>query len=518
MMRPLCTTEQIRELDRRTIEDDGLPGASLMENAGRAVAAEILQRFDDLGGGEVVILIGKGNNGGDGLVCARHLLGAGVEPLLFKLGDPAELTGDAALNWRVWSAGGRGAFVIEDEADLLELESALERAVVVVDALLGVGVGGPPRGLFGPVIELINSAGRSGASVVAVDLPSGLDADGGAVLAVEADLTVTFAAPKVGLFLPPGYRLCGEVVTAAIGMLPESFAGLDLFLSEAADAAAFFTPPPVDTHKGGRGRVAVLAGSRDYSGAAGLTGLGAARGGAGLVELCTTTAALLLVKPGRFGLISRELPDEGGRISPFGSETALAALNAADAAVIGPGLGDDVNVGKALRAVLPHLEVPAVIDADGLNNVDLELLAGLEMPRIITPHPGEAARLLGVAASSINEDRLGYARKLAQRSGAVCLLKGYRSIIAAPGGSACFNTTGGWSLAVGGSGDVLAGLIGALLARGVEPFSAAVAAAWLHGSAGEYAAAARGAWSAGPEDTLEHLAAAIASARRGEET
>jgi NAD(P)H-hydrate epimerase len=513
-MRPVASTEEIRQLDRLTIEEDGLPGAALMENAGRAVAAAVLERFPEPRAGAVVILVGKGNNGGDGLVCARHLAGAGVEPLVFKLGEPAELSGEAALNWRVWTAGNRGAWLIEGAEDLDELRRALAGARVVVDALLGVGVTGAPRGLFDPVIRAVN---ESEAYVIAVDVPSGLDAETGtAELAVEAELTLTFAAPKTGLFLPPGYRLTGEIITVPIGMLPERFAELRTFYAEPGDAAPYFAPPPLDAHKGDRGRVAALAGSRDYSGAAALVCLAASRSGAGLVNLCTTSGALNLIKQIMPGVTSTEVTGEAGRVSPFASEVILRTLNAADAAVVGPGLGNDINVSKLLQAVLPHLEVPAVIDADGLNAADTELLSRVVPPHVLTPHPGEAGRLLGRSAAAVNADRLGAARELAELTGAVCLLKGYRSIVAAPDGTACFNTTGDWRMAVGGSGDVLAGIIGALAARGVEPFSAAVAAAYLHGLAGELAAGGCGDWSVAPTDILDHLPAAVAAARDAE--
>ncbi|MCX7022378.1 MAG: NAD(P)H-hydrate epimerase, partial [bacterium] len=221
-MRPVATTEEMKLIDRVTIEGDGLPGTALMENAGRGVVREILSRFPDLGPGDVVVVVGKGNNGGDGLVIARHLAGAGVEPLVFSVGDPGELTGDALANWNVFRAGGRGAWVIEGEEDVAELARALERAAVAVDALLGTGVSGEPRGLFAPVIRALNDGP---AFVVAVDVPSGLDSTTGAAgLAVSADLTVTLACPKTGLFLPPGYLLVGEVVTAPIGINPERFA------------------------------------------------------------------------------------------------------------------------------------------------------------------------------------------------------------------------------------------------------------------------------------------------------
>lgn len=502
-MKPIATAAEMREIDRLTIEEDGLPGIALMENAGRGISNEILNRFPRLASGRVVIVIGKGNNGGDGLVVARQLLGAGIEPLVFSVGEPDKLKGDALTNWQVWQASGRRAFVIESENDLRELLTVLSQATVVVDALLGTGVRGAPRGLFAPVIKAINGCA---AFAVAVDVPSGLDADSGQVeLAVRADLTVTMAAPKTGLFLPPGYGYVGELVTVPIGVLPGRFDSLNTFYAEVADVAAFFTPPAADAHKYQRGSVTVLAGCRDYSGAAGLTCLGAGKSGAGLVKLLTTTAALSFVKPRLLGITSFELPDEAGFISPFGVEIALAQLNQASAAVIGPGLGNDETVGAALREILPGVRVPVVVDADGLNTTSLERIATIPAPKVITPHSGEAARLLGRSSEEVQQDRLGKVRELALRSGGVALLKGYRSIVAAPDGRACFIPTGDWRMAVAGSGDVLAGMLGALLARGGEPFEAAIAAAWLHGLAGELAAKTIGDWSVSAEDIIDAI-------------
>jgi hydroxyethylthiazole kinase-like uncharacterized protein yjeF len=510
-MRPVATTEEMRLIDEVTIEGDGLPGAALMENAGRGVVWEIFGRFPDLGPGDVVVVVGKGNNGGDGLVVARHLAGAGVEPLVFSVGDPGELAGDALSNWNVFRAAGRGAWVIEGEDDVAELSRALERAVVAVDALLGTGATGEPRGLFAPVIRAINDGP---AFVVAVDVPSGLDSTTGAAeLAVSADLTVTLACPKTGLFLPPGYLLAGEVVTAPIGVNPERFSGLRTFAAEPGDVAPYFDSPPADTHKGGRGTVNVLAGCRDYSGAAGLTSLAACRAGAGLVNLCSTGSVLLLVKPAMLGVTSVELPDEAGFVSHFGAQTALAQLNSGDAAVVGPGLGGDECVGRTLETVLPGVRVPLVVDADGLNTTGLDVLMRVQAPLVITPHPGEAGRLLGSSAVEVNADRLGVARRLAAEVGGVCLLKGYRTVVASGDGAACFIPAGDWRMAVGGSGDVLSGVLGALLARGVEPFSAAVAGAYLHGLAGESAAESAGDWSVSPEDILEAIPEAIETVR-----
>ncbi len=510
-MRPVATTAEMGEIDRATVAEDGLPGMALMENAGRGVTNEILSRFGDLSSGGVVIAVGKGNNGGDGLVVARQLAGVGIEPLVFSVGNPDDLAGDALANWKVLKAGGRGVFVIEVEDDLAELRRALARAGVVVDALLGTGVTGEPRGLFDPVIRALNDCP---AYTVSVDVPSGLDSTTGAAeLAVQADLTVTFAAPKTGLFLPPGYLLAGEIVTAPIGVLPERFGNLKAFYAEPEDAAPYFSPPPPDTHKGGRGTVNLLAGCRDYSGAAGLASLAACRAGAGLVTLCTTASVLMLVKPAMLGVTSVELPDEAGFVTHYGAEMALIQLNSGDAAVIGPGLGADGCVGRTLEHVLPGVRVPLVVDADGLNMTGLDVLMRISPPLVITPHPGEAGRLLGSSAAKVNADRLSSARKLAEEISGVCLLKGYRTVVASADGTACFIPTGDWRMAVGGSGDVLSGVLGALLARGVEPFSAAVAAAYLHGLAGELAAESAGDWSASPEDILEAIPEAIEAVR-----
>lgn len=446
------------EIDRLTI-GDGLSGRVLMESAGRAVAREAA----GFGGRRVLILCGPGNNGGDGYVAARHLDQHGFEVRLARFGSEPTGQDDAAANWELL-APLRLRCDPWESLDLAEVD-------LVVDALFGTGLARPLKGELAHGVDRLN---RSGLPVLAVDIPSGVDSATGQVLgtAIQAHRTVTFGLPKFGLLIGPGATLAGEVVVEEIGFSRRRLEGGAWRIGP--DWVKNRLPQrPLDAHKGTCGRALVVAGSERYPGAAAMASLGALRGGAGLV----TAAVPEVVK----GWLESSLYE-----AMFIPRTLDMPLHG-DALCLGPGLDDSEEAAALSEYVLDSFYGPMVIDADGLRHV-----AGKTHERhVLTPHPGEMARLLDCSTAEVQADRVAAARQAARQTGAVVVLKGGPTLVAFAE-ELYINSSGGPFLAQGGSGDVLAGLITALLAQGSKALEAAVMGVYLHGRAGELAAASRG--------------------------
>jgi hydroxyethylthiazole kinase-like uncharacterized protein yjeF len=499
------TASEMREVDRLTAERFAVPGTELMENAGAAVA-ETVSRLVSAGGlvvGRIVVLCGKGNNGGDGLVAARHLRPEFHHTAVILFAPPSELRGDAALNFKRWNDAGGDVLVADGESAWPAVCKRLSSADVILDALLGTGLRGPATGLMRKAIEELNAFSGSARSpvpalVVAVDTPSGLPSDGepsdGPV--VRAHRTVTFTAPKVGQLVSADASCCGELIVRQIGSPaplveelgrgvlrwggPEEFARLPLLR-------------PADSHKGLYGHVLVVAGSTGKSGAAVLAGMGALRAGAGLVTVSTPAPVQPVVASGQPEYMTEPLAvDADGSIAPGGLADPAAAelLRGKTVLAIGPGLGRLPGTERFIRTLVESTELPTVLDADGLNAF---AGAGDRLGRrkseflAITPHPGEMARLLGVSTGEVQNDRSGAAREAARRWKAHVLLKGFHTILASPDGRLMVNTTGNPGLAKGGSGDVLTGVLAALTAQfGTSDWLRVLAlAAWLHGCAAD---------------------------------
>ncbi|WP_083516893.1 NAD(P)H-hydrate dehydratase [Alicyclobacillus shizuokensis] len=496
----LVTSEQMQLFDQRTISTLCVPGIVLMEHAGRAVAERAAARRPK----RVVVLCGKGNNGGDGWVAARWLHHMGVAVEVLTVVHPDELGGDARLAAEMALCAGvpqRSLTQLEptmgcEPADATERSLRLPQADVYIDALLGTGSNRPvaPDSRIGRVIAALHQVDGW---VMGVDVPSGVDASTGCVdgLAVRADETVTFAAQKLGTAVSPGCEYAGRVHVADIGIRiePGEVAGpLAVWVTETAVRDWLPARGPL-SHKGTYGRVAVAIGR--MQGAAVLAGLGAARGGAGLVALTGPDQPTLAVPP-EF-------------VVRAGAPDLAASVSDCQALVLGPGLGDAVDL---WQPVLAKFEGPVVVDADGLRLLRLRPpVEGYPAePRwVLTPHPKECARLLGWTTADVQGRRLAAATTLARQTGAVVLLKGYHSIVAHPDGRIAVNPTGDASLATAGTGDVLAGLIGGLLAQGLPPFAAAAAGAWIHGRAGELAGEAMGPASVMASDVIDNISRAI---------
>jgi len=503
----VATPAQMRECDCITIDEIGIPGIVLMETASRAVAAEV-ERL--LGGNlidkRVTVFCGKGNNGGDGFACARHLLNRGAEVFLILASPVDSLSGDARTNADLLLKVG-GEITCIESVDAIPSEALITD--IVVDALLGIGFTGEVAGLYGDLIELI---GKMEAPVVSVDIPSGVSGESGKVgdRAVHADATVTFGMLKPGLVLPPGRDLAGEVITADIGIPPivSNSQAIATFVVESADIRAQLPRLQRDAHKGDAGYVYLLAGSPGLTGAAALAAEAAVRTGAGLVVVGVPRSLNAILETKLTEAMTEPLPETPvGGLSLQAAEQVLARLEWADAIAIGPGLGKDPDTGALLERILPNIQKPLLIDADGLNFLagKPELLRRLPRHTILTPHPGEFARLSGLSIQEIASDRIGVARNFAAQYNVVLHLKGAPSLTALPNGEVYINPTGNPGMATGGSGDVLTGVIVALLAGGVPSTSAAWVGSYIHGLAGDLAVEQTGTLSLAAGDIVKHL-------------
>jgi NAD(P)H-hydrate epimerase len=510
----------MRRADRWTIEEIGLPGPVLMENAGAAVASVVDARFP--AARRIVVLCGRGNNGGDGFVVARRL-GARAQPVL--LGTRGRVQGDAALHLDVLTRSGGSLVELADEAAWDAFLPQLEQADLIVDAVLGTGLESAPSGLAALAIAALVRRYEAGVPVIAVDLPSGVPSNGGGSdwPSARATLTVTFAAPKRGHVLPPACDAVGELVVADIGIPPAAVAASEpsLFLLEDRDVGEAFARRRPGAHKGDFGHVLVVAGSIGKTGAAVLAAAGALRSGAGLVTVATPEPCLPIVAASRPELMTESLPATGsGSLSEVGIDRLLQLAGERDSVVIGPGLGQHPSTQVLVQAFVRACPVPILVDADGLNALAPAegrpgTLSALrrDVPTILTPHPGEMARLVGLSTREVQARRPETAAALAQQTGVIVVLKGARTLVAEPDGRAAVTAAGNPGLATGGTGDVLAGIVGALLARH-GALLAATAGVLVHGRAGDIAARQRGEEGMIAGDVIEALPEAIESIRR----
>lgn len=491
-LQPLPDAERMRAIDRWAIDERGVPSLELMERAGAGVTRTVEGLAAD---GPVAVMCGTGNNGGDGLVVARLLRDAGREVTVVCAGSSAKLTGDARANLERLPG--------DAPVGLAQGIDALAGASVVVDALLGTGFAGEPRG---EVAEAIVAIEDRAAPVVSVDVPSGVDASTGVIagVAVRAKTTVTFHAAKPGLWIHPGKDHAGTVEVLDIGVPRGAPHAADVGLIEPAVLRLLPRRSALST-KFSSGHVLVAGGSRGLTGAPRMAALGAMRAGAGYVTACVpATLQAIVASGGPPELMTRGLPDSDGALTPAGVEVVLEAARRGGALALGPGLGRGDHAVAFARALARRAEVPLVLDADGLNahapnsagahgGGHLDDLAQRKAATVLTPHPGELARLLDTDTAQIARERLAHVRLAAARAGAVVVLKGDDTLIADPSGLLAVSPGDSPALATAGSGDVLCGVIAALLAQGLQPFAAAAAGVLLHVRAGRLAARAQGA-------------------------
>lgn len=504
----VVTSQEMRELDRLTIEKYGVPSLVLMERAGERVVEALLDRFGRVAKGGVLVVAGKGNNGGDGLVVARLLRKKRIPCEVVLLAKRGEISRDAAENLRAYLKM-KGKLFEAPPGSLGVLGERLKGKRLIVDAILGTGLKEEVRGHYAEAIGAINACGLP---VVAVDIPSGLDSERGQPLGatVQAEMTVALGFPKLGQVIYPGLSYAGELAVADIGIDPRAVeqVGPKTELLEAGEIAWLIPRREPDTHKGRYGHLLVLAGSRGKSGAAILACRSAMRVGAGLVTLAHPRSLNDIFAGSMVEVMTEPLaegPEEGWE--PLDDHNWGRLLDKKSALLFGPGMGVKDSVRGLLRWLLRHLEIPLVIDADGLNNLagELDRLASAKGPLVLTPHPGEMARLVGSTSSAVNRDRVGAARSFACENRCYLVLKGARTLIATPEGRVFINPTGNPGMASGGMGDVLAGVLAGLLAQGFEVEDALKLGVYLHGFVADRIAQDKGEIGLIASDVLEGL-------------
>ena len=488
------TAEVMQELDRSTIKDYGITGIELMERAGASVAEIIKARFSSSGNRTLLICAGKGNNGGDGFVVSRLLAESGWQVTLLLFAPTDSFSGDAKTNYaRIPSAVSQ---VQCEQLACVEITSLMLASAVVVDALFGTGLKSGLTGIHAAAAGCINSSGRP---VLAVDIPSGVDATSGQVPggAVRADITVTFGAAKLGQFLYPGAEYVGELIVTDIDIPAELLDNAPFVeIVDEEYAAGLVKPRSKTAHKGSCGHCLIIAGSSGKSGAAAMAANSAMRSGAGLVTLAVPAGIHPVVEVKTTEVMTVPLPETiHGTLSLDSLGEIEDLLAGRNVAAVGPGLGGDAETAAVVRGIVSAATIPLVLDADALNALagDLHSLRNSSSPALIlTPHPGEMARLAGATVTAIESDRLAAAKGFATANNCYLLLKGAHTVIAAPDGRLAINSSGNPGMASGGMGDVLTGVITALLGQGYEPFAACCLGAFSHGLAGDMAAAEKG--------------------------
>lgn len=503
----LVATKEMRELEAQAIAQYGMPSIVLMENAGLAVVAAGQELLGGYRGKRVVVIAGTGNNGGDGFVVARHVANQGGEVRVFLLGTPEALRSDARINYEILMH--MGLMVEQINADELGLlATLLQSAHLIVDALYGTGFVGQLTGLAQNVVHLVNSAGQP---ILAVDVPTGMIADTGEVFGpcVQATWTVTLGLPKIGLYLEPGARYAGVVSVADIS-LPHNLVATSRFrhnLITQAWCRGLLPARSPDSHKGTFGRVLVVGGSTGMTGAVCLAAEAALRSGAGLVGVALPKTLQHIVAGKTSEIITHGLADAEGHIGASAAEEFIGLAERASVVALGMGLGQHRETLEWLRMILPEVRVPLILDADALSGLagHTGLLTQHRGPIVVTPHPGEMARLTGLSVEEVQRQRVEVAKRYAAEWQSTVVLKGARTVVADPGGEIYINQSGNPGMATAGMGDVLAGVVAALIAHRLTPSLAAALGVYAHGTAGDAAARAKGFMGLTASDVVDLL-------------
>ncbi len=511
----LATSAQMHEIDARTINETGIPGIVLMENAALRVVMEIEKSLVSLKDRRITVFAGKGNNGGDAFAVARHLFNNGSKVKVYTFADITQLTGDSGINYKAMLNTGVECIQVKDDSRDEEIEAQIADVDIIVDGMLGTGIKGEVRGVARNLIELINKSGRP---VVAIDVPSGLDSDTGRVsgTCIKAAKTVTFGLLKTGLTVYPGKEYCGEVILADIGIpsnITESI-NINVHTIDEEFAASLIPRRKKDSNKGSYGRVLVIGCSTGMTGAGCMAAGAALRSGAGLVYLgvprslaavCSTMFHEPIILPFE--------DEEKGYFLPGCLEALKARIEGCSAVALGPGMSLNEDTVNLVHNIIEYIDKPFVIDADGLNAVakDISILKKLKAPVVITPHPGEMARLAGITIEQVQNNRIEIAREFACKWNTVTVLKGAATVVASPDGIIYINTTGNPGMATAGAGDVLTGLITGLMAQGAKALDAALAGVYLHGLAGDIQAKIIGEHGLTAGDILNEIPYAIKS-------
>ncbi len=506
----VATAEQMQELDRKAIEAYRIPGVVLMENAGRGAASAIAEAFPNLQKMKVAIIAGKGNNGGDGFVVARYLFNSGVHVKVYLLADPKALRGEAEINSQIFQRMKGEIIPIPSSKDYQKVKKDLERYDLLVDAIFGTGLDAEVRGYYREVIDHLNTLQKP---IVAIDIPSGLDANSGRPLgtAIRASLTVTFGLPKVGHLIPPGPEYVGSMKVIDIGypqrLIEEE--KIQTHLLDGKEIKPWLTVPRrPNTHKGDYGHLLVIAGSVGKTGAAAMACEAALRMGAGLVTLAIPKSLNPIMEVKLTEVMTEPLPETPKQTLSLRAFTSILRLcEDKKAVVIGPGVGTFKETQALIVKLVRTLDLPLIIDADGLTALASQprILPLENRSLVLTPHPGEMARLVRSSSKEVQNDRIGISRNFSQSNHVYLVLKGYRTIIATPAGEVYINPTGNPGMASGGTGDILTGMIGGLVCQGFDILPSLQAAVYLHGLAGDLVAREIGEKSLIATDLLQKI-------------
>lgn len=505
----IVTPAQMNSIDKSTINDYGIPGLLLMENAAAAVASEAVSMLGDSAGSVITAVAGRGNNGGDAFAAARLLHGKGYDVRVFLAGSKAGISGDALTNMSMLEKIGIRIIEINDIEDISLLNANLRESQLILDGVFGTGLSRDVGGIAASAIESMNLSGKP---ILSIDIPSGIDGTDGSIrgVCIKADTTVTFCMPKLGLVLNPGCEYAGRLNVADIGIPRCVIAAQDIWteIIDAGMVSGLIPQRKPDSNKGSYGRAFIVSGSAGMTGSGRLACTAALRVGAGLVyagvpESLSGIYGSALTEP-----VIIPLPDGGkGYLSEASEAGIIERTGGMDAVAIGPGLSTAEGVKRLVEKVIAECEAPMVLDADALNVIsgNTEILKQLKKDAVITPHPGEMARLTGLTVSEVQKDRVGTAERFASEYGVVTVLKGNRTVVAAPDGSIFINPTGNAGMATAGTGDVLTGVIAGLIAQGASVKEAAVAGVYLHGLAGDLAADSMGMHGMLAGDVARHL-------------
>ncbi len=512
----VISPEQMKKIDECTINEYGIPGILLMENAAAAVAAQASSMMGGCAGRRVTLVAGRGNNGGDAFAAARLLHSKGADVRVYLVGEKTGLSGDALFNMEILGRIGIMVTEITEKTEMNYFLTDLYTSDLVIDGLFGTGLSGDITGIAAEVIGRIN---QFHGPVLSIDIPSGIDGRDGSIkgVCVKADATVTFGLPKLGLVLHPGCCYTGTLITADIG-IPACVIGKQDIKTEIIDldmVSAMMPRRKPDSNKGDYGRVLIITGSTGMTGSGCLASMAALRTGAGLVYTGVPKSLAQVYSAKLTEPIVIPLEDGGaGRLSASCIEHILGLMDKMDVVAIGPGLTAADDIRKIVGAVIENCEVPLVMDADALNAISAapSMLKKLKTEAVLTPHPGEMARLMGTDTKQVQSDRIGTATGFAQKYGVTVVLKGSRTIVAYPDGWVHINTTGNAGMATAGTGDVLTGMIAGIAAQGVPAGDAAAAGVYLHGLAGDAAADLKGMYGMVAGDIVDILPVAIKEA------
>jgi len=505
----ILSSREMKSIDSCAIQDYKIPGLILMENAGIRTVDIIKDVLQDCSGKKVVVLVGKGNNGGDGLVIARHLINAGAKVEVFLMTTEDKLTPDSRVNYDCLRNMSDNIQELLNYQDLDSFKTSVSECHIIVDAIYGIGFKGSMGNFETEIVKIVN---KKDVPVIAVDIPSGVEADTGRVWgeAIKATHTVTFALPKIGLVLEPGTDYTGQLHIVDIS-IPAVLANKNNLMNNIITEdliKPIIRPRSAESHKGTYGHTLIIGGSLGMSGAVIMASYAALRSGAGLVTAALPESIVPIVEAELVEVMTAPLAQTSQAAITVEALPAIEKLlQTSSVCAIGPGMSTYAEAHLILRFILEHARIPLVIDADGLNALaeDISVLKDRQIPVVLTPHPGEMARLTGKSVEEIQADRINTARFYAQEWGAIVVLKGNKTVVADPSGQAYININGNPGMATAGSGDVLCGIIAGLISQGIKPRDAAIAGVYLHGETGDYVADFKGQRGLIAGDLIKYL-------------